>query len=172
MTTDNANSTNEGWRGPWPLKWGKRVDQLYGPGVTKNIRDLGKSVGYNFNFEVVSSNTFDSHRALLWAEGQGVGVEYGKALARRYFEEGQILSDHNILVACAGEVGLPEDEARSFLATDGLAAEVLERYEAVKREGINSIPVFVLKIDGKQKAVHGSASSQEFESVIRQLLNQ
>eukprot|EP00746_Dinoflagellata_sp_MGD_P017727 gnl/MRDRNA2_/MRDRNA2_140897_c0_seq1.p1 gnl/MRDRNA2_/MRDRNA2_140897_c0~~gnl/MRDRNA2_/MRDRNA2_140897_c0_seq1.p1 ORF type:complete len:173 (+),score=39.32 gnl/MRDRNA2_/MRDRNA2_140897_c0_seq1:307-825(+) len=171
MTTENANLTNEDWKGPWPLKWGQRVDQLYGPAVTKNIKDLGKSVGYNFNFEAVSSNTFDSHRALLWAEAQGVGVEYGKALARRYFEEGQILSDHNILVACAGEVGLAEDEARRFLASDGMAADVLERYEAVKRQGISSIPLFVLEIDGRQKAVHGSASSKEFESVIRQLLS-
>lgn len=172
LTTENANTTNEAWQGPWPLKWGKRVDQLYGPATTNHIKELGKSVGYNFNFEVVSSNTFDSHRALLWAESQGLGVEYGKALARRYFEEGQILSDHSILVACAGEVGLSEDEARSFLGTDGFAAEVSKRYEAVKKQGITSIPVFILEIDGRSKTVHGSASSKDFESVMRHLLSE
>lgn len=168
FNSSEASSIEKGWTGPWPLKWGDRVDLLYGPAATRHIAELGKSVGYNFNFDAISSNTFDSHRALLWAEEQGRGVEYGKILARKYFEEGQALSDHAVLSAAAGEVGLSENRALSFLATDGKSDEVKSRYEAIRGQGITSIPVFILESDRQKKTVHGSASQVQFTDALRQ----
>lgn len=166
----DAHVAEKEWPGPWPLRWGKRVDLLYGQAATQNIGDLGRSVGYNFNFDAISSNTFDSHRALLWAEAQGKGLEYGKVLARKYFEEGQVLSDHAVLAAAAAEVGIREDEALAFLASDVMTAEVVERYDSVHREGITSIPVFIFEVAGKTASVHGSASQAQFTDVLRKIL--
>ena len=55
----------------YPLPWGERLDALYGPGARPGLERLGRSVGFKFNFSAPGSNTFDSHRLLLWAEDQG-----------------------------------------------------------------------------------------------------
>jgi predicted DsbA family dithiol-disulfide isomerase len=170
FNNSEASTIEKQWSGPWPLKWGDRLDVLYSPSARRQIADLGKSVGYNFNFDAISSNTFDSHRALLWAEEKGLGVEYGKILARKYFEEGQALSDHTVLSSAAGEVGLSENEALAFLATAGKAEEVKRRYEAIRKQGITSIPVFMLEADGETTVVHGSASQVQFQNALRKFV--
>lgn len=168
---ETADQDAEQWCGSYPLRWGERLDQLYGRGAKGNIGQLGKSVGYNFNFDVVGSNTFDSHRMLLWAEDKDVGVSYGKVLARKYFEESQLLSDHDVLVATAVEVGLDAAEAQAFLQTDGKAQEVRSKYEAVRRAGVSSIPVFLFEgPQGRNETVHGSSSVKEFAATLERLL--
>lgn len=171
LSGSQAMADAERWRGGYPLKWGERLDQLYGPGAKPGLRELGQSVGYNFDFDVVGSNTFDSYRMLLWAEDNDVGMDYGKSLARRYFEERQMLSDHGMLVEAAKEVGLDEADARAFLDSDGKAEEVRTRYSEVKRSGLTSIPLFLLELGGRKASIHGSASVADFASALHDLMS-
>lgn len=154
---------------PYPLPWGERLDALYGPGVKEQIRRLGAAVGYRFNFAAPGSNTLDSHRLLLWAERQGRGPAFGKALAHAYFEEAQPLADHDVLTACAESAGLPAAEARAVLEDDTRERDAVDaalRFAA--ESGIRSIPVFLFN-DSRAGPVHGSASVAQFEDALQAL---
>eukprot|EP00933_Yihiella_yeosuensis_P054045 TRINITY_DN52383_c0_g1_i1.p1 TRINITY_DN52383_c0_g1~~TRINITY_DN52383_c0_g1_i1.p1 ORF type:complete len:167 (+),score=44.25 TRINITY_DN52383_c0_g1_i1:344-844(+) len=156
-----------------------------------HLSRLGAAAGYDFNFNVRATNTFKSHRVLLWAESRGLGVEFGKALARRYFEEGRALGDDSTLLDAAEEVGLPKDDTEKILASDQMADVVRKKYAAAMNSGIHSIPLFLLAKDDGSNAegssvldcnsssdlklpeaavsVHGSATPEEFEAAMRRL---
>jgi len=153
----------------YPLAWGPRLDALYGPGARGSIERLGAAAGYNFNFSAEGSSTFDSHRILLWSETKGVGVPMGKALARRYFEEGKRLADHSVLLSAVEEVGLTREEAAGVLESDQFRQEVRQAVARSRAEGISSIPVFIFSSEsGKSAVVQGSASPADFVRVFEQ----
>lgn len=153
----------------YPLPWGERLDMLYGPSAQNNIARLGKSVGFGFNFSVPGSNTFDSHRLLLWAEEQGKGIEFGKAIAHAYFEQAKPLADHNMLLECAHEVGV--EGAADVLNGAWGRDRVAEGVAFAQRLGIRSIPVFLFAHDtGFERAVHGSADVASFAAVFQDVL--
>src|SRR3546814_12464434 len=86
------------------------------------IVDRGAALGFTFDMDKRSRiyNTFDAHRLLHWAEGEGEGRqrELKHALLRAYFTEGRDVSDHDVLVDIATAAGLPADRARGILASD------------------------------------------------------
>mmetsp|Transcript_5992 Transcript_5992/g.14291 ORF Transcript_5992/g.14291 Transcript_5992/m.14291 type:complete len:101 (-) Transcript_5992:361-663(-) len=93
----------------------------------------------------------------------------GKALARRYFEEGQRLADHATLLSAVEEVGLSREEASAVLESDEFRQEVHQALAASRAEGISSIPVFIFSSEsGRSAVVRGSASPEEFVRVFEQ----
>ena len=66
-------------------------------------------------------NTLDCHRLILWAQPLGKSPQMKQKLMELYFTEGADLSDREVLIKAAAEVGLNADEVRAKLATDGLA---------------------------------------------------
>ena len=82
-----------------PIKpWGERVDALYSPQATRQLRLLGSAAGYDFDMSAQLSDTMDSHRLVLWAERQaGKGEAVAHAMGRRYFEGARPLADRAML---------------------------------------------------------------------------
>ena len=80
----------------------------------ETIRQRGAELGFTFDMARRSRihNTFDAHRLLHWAEGEGKQRELKHALLRAYFTEGRDVSDHDTLVDIAGGAGLPMERAR------------------------------------------------------------
>mmetsp|Transcript_45060 Transcript_45060/g.90944 ORF Transcript_45060/g.90944 Transcript_45060/m.90944 type:complete len:166 (+) Transcript_45060:160-657(+) len=151
------------------MKWGDRLDAFY-PGGRESIADLGLSAGRKFDFDVELTDTMDSWRLALWAEGQGRGEELLGAVGRRYFEERRQLADHAMLLEAVEEVGLNTSEARDVLNSDAFFQDVVRHYHwAVEEQGIHSIPLFLISDPSGtfREAVHGSASVEEFAKVLR-----
>ena len=63
-------------------------------------------------------NTIDCHRLIHWAEAQGKAAEMKQRLMELYFRDGGDLTDVNVLVHAASDVGLDADDVRKRLATD------------------------------------------------------
>jgi predicted DsbA family dithiol-disulfide isomerase len=74
------------------------------------IRQRGLDVGFTFDMSKRGRiyNTFDAHRLLHWAEGQGPGLQRAlkEKLFEAYFTKAKIPSSHDVLVRVAGEAGL------------------------------------------------------------------
>jgi predicted DsbA family dithiol-disulfide isomerase len=90
------------------------------------------------------ANTFDGHRLLQLAARHGLQAEMKERVMRAYHSEGELISDHETLVRLAGEVGVPEDEAREMLASDRFAAEVRDDERTAHALGISAVPCFVI----------------------------
>jgi predicted DsbA family dithiol-disulfide isomerase len=114
----------------------------------ERIQQMGREDGLTFNFDAieVAPNTADAHRLILWAQ-EAYGPEDGDALAtalfRAYFTDGRNVSDRDVLVDCAGEVGLDADKARAMLDGSDYAEAVDESQQRAQRRGITGVPCYV-----------------------------
>ena len=134
------------------------------------IRQRGAAVGFTFGMEPRRRvwNTFDAHRLLHWAEGQGAGRQLAlkKALLKAYFTDGENPSDRDVLARIAGEVGLDAAHAREVLAGDAYAAEVRERERLFLDAGIHSVPAVIVN---RRHLISGGQPVEVFERALRQI---
>lgn len=147
-------------------KYGRTVEEVRSRNEMVIAR--GRAIGFEFDLEKRSHfyNTFDAHRLLLWALGEGRQVALKRRLLKAYFAEGQNPSDHDTLVRLAGEAGLSTTRAREVLASEVYAPEVRELERFYLEQGINSVPALVL--NGRQ-VVSGSLSVEEYQQLLRQV---
>ncbi|MFT3698011.1 MAG: DsbA family oxidoreductase [Kofleriaceae bacterium] len=95
-------------------------------------------------YDSKSGNTFDAHRLLHWALEHGKQDALKERMMRAYQTEGQVIADPDVLVACAKDAGLPEEDARAVLSSDRYAADVRADESLAKELGISGVPFFVL----------------------------
>ena len=89
-------------------------------------------------------NTRDPHRLIRWAEAIGKAPEMKQRLMDLYFSEGADLSNTDVLVQAAADVGLdPAQQVRADLASDKDVAEVEQEVQKAKEVGIQGVPVFI-----------------------------
>eukprot|EP00928_Gymnodinium_smaydae_P015719 TRINITY_DN15819_c0_g1_i2.p1 TRINITY_DN15819_c0_g1~~TRINITY_DN15819_c0_g1_i2.p1 ORF type:complete len:206 (+),score=23.08 TRINITY_DN15819_c0_g1_i2:189-806(+) len=155
-----------------PRKWGDRLDASY-PGGRRSIARLGAKAGRTFNFDVELSDTMDSWRLALWASDLGKAEEFLSAVGRRYFEEGEQLGNHSMLLSAVAETGLDKAAAEHVLEDEhSYRSAVMQQYKwAVQEEGIDSIPVFIFRnLEGTYRtSVRGSASVGEFLDALNRM---
>ena len=134
------------------------------------IVDRGAELGFTFDMQRRARiyNTFDAHRLLHWAEGEGDGKqrELKHALLRAYFSEGRDISDHATLVDIAASVGLPAERAREILASKEFADEVRIGEQFFLQAGIQSVPAIIIE---RKHLISGGQPPEVFEQALRQI---
>jgi predicted DsbA family dithiol-disulfide isomerase len=131
--------------------------------VGNTIRELGEAAGITFRFDRIerSPNTLDSHRLVRWAGTAGCQNEMVDILFRRYFEDGEDVGSHDVLLDAANEAGMDVDIVRDLLLKDA-DKELIRREDAMARQmGIQGVPSFVIN---SQWVMVGA---QEPETLVR-----
>jgi predicted DsbA family dithiol-disulfide isomerase len=113
-------------------------------------------------------NTRDSHRLILWAQALGKAPQMKQRLMDLYFTEGADLSDREVLVKAAADVGLDAGEVRRKLASDEDVAQVEQAANAAKDAGIDGVPTFII---GGVAAISGAQDPQVLANAIEQIAN-
>ena len=80
-----------------------------------------------------------------------------------YFSEGADLSNIDVLVEAAGDVGLAPAQVRIDLASDKDIAAVEQDVQRAKRAGIQSVPMFIF---GGKFAVSGAQPPEVLAQAI------
>lgn len=157
---EHADQVNVTWRSfeldpaaPRELT-GKNVERLakkYGMSLEqaqaaeRRVSDSAAAVGLDYHLEDVrGGSTFDGHRLVHLAQRHGLQDAMKERLFRARFTEGGLISDPELLVAAAVEVGLPEDEVRETLAGDRFSDEVRADEDTAASLGISGVPMFVV----------------------------
>lgn len=132
------------------------------------IRQRGEALGFQFNMEGRSRiyNTFDAHRLLHWAEGEGKQLALKQALLKAYFTESQDPSNRDVLVSVCESVGLDGTQARGILESDAFIQEVREQENFFLQQGINSVPAVIIN---RQYLISGGQPPEVFEQALRQI---
>ena len=131
--------------------------------VGNTIRELGEAAGITFRFEKIerSPNTLNSHRLVRWAGTAGCQTEMVDILFRRYFEDGEDVGSHDVLLDAANEAGMDVDIVRDLLSKDA-DKELIRKEDALARQmGIQGVPSFVIN---SQWVMVGA---QEPETLVR-----
>jgi predicted DsbA family dithiol-disulfide isomerase len=128
----------------------------------------GAAVGFQFDFARRGRiyNTFDAHRLLHWAEGEGKQYALKHALFNAYFIEGRDPSNHDVLMSVAAGVGLDEQRARQILDSDEFAREVREREKFYAGLGIQAVPSVIIN---DRHLIQGGQPPEVFEQALRKL---
>ncbi len=134
-----------------------RLDRATAQAQLDRVAAVGAQDGLELRFDRMQpGNTFDAHRLLHFAHDAAKQDALKERLFRAYMTDGQAISDRDVLVACARDVGLDEAAARDVLAGDHYAREVRGDEALAAKLGITSVPCFVfngeLAVSGAQPA--------------------
>jgi predicted DsbA family dithiol-disulfide isomerase len=111
-------------------------------------------------------NTIDCHRLIHWADAQGMAADMKQRLMDLYFRDGGDLTDTEVLVEAAADVGLDADDVRKRLATDEDVALVSAQAREASDKGISGVPTYVF---AQKYAVSGAQAPDLLARAIRQV---
>ncbi|WP_267397194.1 MULTISPECIES: DsbA family oxidoreductase [unclassified Sphingomonas] len=132
------------------------------------IRDRAAAIGFRMQMSEASRiyNTFDAHRLLHWAHGEGKQAALKHALFDAYFTDGQDPSDHAVLVAAAAKAGLDPARADQILASDTYAQDVRVAEQLWQSRGISAVPAVVIN---DRYLISGGQPPEAFENALREI---
>jgi len=111
-------------------------------------------------------NTIDCHRLIHWADAKAKSAEMKQRLMELYFREGGDLTDTNVLVRAAADIGLDADDVRKRLATDEDVELISAQARDASDKGISGVPTFVF---AQKYAVSGAQPAEQLARAIRQV---
>lgn len=142
-------------------RYGSRADVAQ---MMRRVRELGAAEGLDLRVEeALSASTFDAHRLVLWAQGQGKAGALLEGLEQAHFARAQDVSDPAVLLACVQACGLDAAAARGVLGSGAFGPEVRADEAKARALGIGGVPFFVF--GGRV----GVAGAQEV-AVLRQAI--
>jgi predicted DsbA family dithiol-disulfide isomerase len=132
------------------------------------IKQRAADLGFDMRMHEGSRiyNTFDAHRLLHWAEGEGKQAALKHALFKAYFTDGAKMSDHETLVQVAASVGLDENKAREILADGSYTDDVRAQQAFYRQQGINAVPAIVIN---EKYLISGGQPVDVFERALREI---
>ena len=134
------------------------------------IRARGEALGFTFDMARRRRihNTFDAHRLLHWAHGEGGGAQLAlkRALLKAYFTEGRDVADHDTLVEIAVSVGLDAVRAREILASGEFAEDVRTIEKFFTDAGVSGVPAIIFE---RKHLISGGWPPEVFERALRQI---
>jgi predicted DsbA family dithiol-disulfide isomerase len=162
--------------GPGGQDLGEHLTQKYGSTpeqqaqIRQTIAARGAEVGFVFHPGGRGRvyNTFNAHRLLHWAEGQGAGAQHAlkKAFLLAYQGRAECVEDAEVLLAGVAAAGLDVAAARAVLQSDAHAAEVRERQQLYTQAGIRSVPAVIIN---DKHLISGGQPVEVFEQALRRI---
>jgi len=134
----------------------------------ERISAMGAQAGFTFNFadDGIMINSFDCHRLLTWAKGQGKQTDLKLALFKAHFTDNKRLNDAEILLDVVASVGLDRAAAAAVLDSVEFAQEVRDEQRRMHQMGIQSVPTFIIN---QKYAINGGQPADVFKQALQQI---
>lgn len=143
---------------------GTRIDDVH-----DQLIKLGEDNDIAFDFDAIqfAPNTLDAHRLIHWAAQAAPGIQdrLVGTLFSLYFEQGQNIGDHEVLIDAAASVGMDGAVVARLLQSDADKATIREEIDTANRIGVRGVPCYI--IDQKY-AVMGAQTPDVLADAIRQ----
>lgn len=123
-----------------------------------HLMQIASDLGINFSKlqERLTCNTFDAHRLVKWAAGQGLQTAMKLALFDAYFGRAEDVSQHQVLLRCVSAIGLDPTQAQKVLHSDQYTQAVRDDQATYQNNGVTAVPAFIINgkylISGAQEA--------------------
>jgi predicted DsbA family dithiol-disulfide isomerase len=137
-----------------------RIDDL--PKMAARLQQVAEKVGLPLAKRTKTFNSRLAQELGKWAETQGKGHEFHKAVFRAYFADRKNIAKPGVLAGVAKAVGLPEKEAREVLKARTFREAVDDDWELAHQLGLTSIPVFVFD----REAMVGAQTYEALEQFL------
>lgn len=147
------------------LKFGGREGAVK---VYSEIAKMAEETGLDIAFEKITRtpNTINAHRLIHWARAEHCQTPVVSQLFKRYFREGQDISDHEVLVDIVKTAGMDTDLVARLLVGDVDLAEVRAEDAGAREMGVQGVPCFII---GTKYVVSGAQSPEMWGTVIEEI---
>ena len=137
----------------------------------ERIKEEGVKEGIEFAFEKikVSPNTLDAHRMLRWAVTASPAVQnmLKERLLTDYFIDGRDVSDHDVLLQAAHDVGLDAHKLKPLLESDLDIENVRQEIAYLQHIGVTGVPCYIFD---EKLAVSGAQPPETLAAAARQVV--
>ena len=135
----------------------------------KQIEQIGKTLGFDFNFSKAERipNTFNAHRLLWKAKEMGLQTELSEALFKCYFTEGKDIGSKEILLEVAVEVGMDLDTIKLFLDSKEGGQETADEEMNFIEKSIGAVPTYFIN---EKYIIQGGQEPETFVSFLNKIL--
>ena len=132
--------------------------------MLQQVTDMAKNSGVNINYDIAKlSSTNDAHRVFQYAKEEGKGNEFFNRFYAAHFSEGEVLSETDVIVRLAEEVGLDGTKVHEIMESNDYTENVEQDIAEARTVGVQGVPFFVF--DGKY-AVSGAQPVEAFNQVL------
>jgi predicted DsbA family dithiol-disulfide isomerase len=133
-----------------------------------HVTEVAAADGLTLDFDrAIAANTFDAHRLIAWAAGQGRQADMLDALQRAHFQDGIDVGSRPALADVAAGIGLDPAEALAYLESEAGTRAVNADLAEARELGITSVPTYV--IDGKY-AVQGAQEPATLVAALEEIM--
>jgi predicted DsbA family dithiol-disulfide isomerase len=134
------------------------------------IKEIGKSLGFEFNFSKTERipNTFSAHRLLWKSKEFNLQTELSEALFEAYFSDGKDIGSDEVLAGIAQEVGMDKLEVLKFLSSKEGGQETADEEMEFIEKSIGAVPTYF--INGKY-IIQGGQEPETFVSFLNKILS-
>jgi predicted DsbA family dithiol-disulfide isomerase len=112
------------------------------------LKQVAAAEGLPFGERRMTYNSRLAQELGKWAESQGKGDEFHRAVFRAYFGEGKNIGKIPVLLDIARSVGLPDKEAQTVLEQRTFKEAVDSDWHRSYLMGITGVPTFVINRQG------------------------
>jgi len=136
--------------------------------IAGRVAEAAAEEGLEYNTDRVrrQPNTIDCHRLIHWADADGKAAAMKQRLMELYFRDGDDLTDTNVLVQAAADIGMNAESVRKRLGTDEDIAVISAQAQEASEKGISGVPTFVF---AQKYAVSGAQPADQLARAIRQV---
>lgn len=136
--------------------------------VYDRVRREAEATGLELRFERIARtpNTLDAHRLIRWARATGAQDTVVSELFHRYFEAGEDISEHAVLLDVAETAGMERAVVARLLEGDADRAELEAEEQAARQMGVTGVPCFLI---GGRYVVQGAQSAETWINIIEEL---
>ncbi|MBI3700009.1 MAG: DsbA family oxidoreductase [Afipia sp.] len=137
-------------------------------GIAGRVAQAAADEGLEYNTDRVrrQPNTVDCHRLIHWADANGKAAAMKQRLMELYFRDGGDLTDAEVLVKAAADIGMDAEKIRKRLATDEDVELISAQAKDASEKGISGVPTFVF---ANKYAVSGAQPAEQLAKAIRQV---
>jgi predicted DsbA family dithiol-disulfide isomerase len=137
-------------------------------GIAQRVVAAADEQGLSYRPDLVrrQPNTIDCHRLIHWAAAEGKAAQMKQRLMELYFGDGGDLTDIDVLVQAASDIGLDAAEVRRRLSTDEDVGRISALAQDASAKGISGVPTFVF---AQKYAVSGAQDPERLARAIRQV---
>jgi len=140
-----------------------RAKEIYG-----RIEQAAGDAGLTVAFDKIgrTPNTMDAHRLIRWAKSTGQQNAIVNQLFHRYFENGEDISDHEVLLEVAESAGMERDVVQKLLDSDADREMLAEEDATARQMGVTGVPTFIV---GGRYVLQGAQPAETWVKVINEL---
>lgn len=132
------------------------------------IEQAAEESGLHLRFDLIkrTPNSMDAHRLIRWSRITGDQSAVVAQLFARYFERGEDISDHDLLLEVAVQAGMEKEVVARLLASGADREILMEEDDAARRMGVTGVPTFM--IAGKY-VVQGAQDAETWTRIIAEI---